>query len=492
MAPPRPFANLPEILPRITEPYSGDHGYEPFLGSFASVLSVEAARAAHNKEVCQLRKAYISEKAMDEGDSWDAMTEYYRSKSSYQEMYGKFVPDSQNAAWFAKINPRIAELLMARKSLANVEHHDHPDMVKYLAAAEAFEEEFEHPFTAHDAEDGLDEHFNRMAFHACIAKGLAGDPNKLAEVLSTPLTFTVYNPYLREEYRSEFNDEDFDRKLRDIKRELEGDAAVEALEPTVLKNFPFSLSFTDLQGYYDAKYTEEKLYWMSMHHSEELSDDKIKNLFTSLATTSLDHSVDNTAGRAGRVKRMSLERTDFGKTHRGRNCVHLRRCAGLARRSELCNRPGQGEDAIVAPRLRSVRWTSRSRRVAFIRIHPNEVHVATNVAVVALAVADVDGEAGFDVERVDPDLKVGVEDALEPVDGVQFAREVLVPGVGDMGERLLDGVPNARSEKSIEKTEERNRNLHCSQFSPASQFAGAGCTNGRPRIVAVVSNNIGQ
>ncbi|KAJ7238316.1 hypothetical protein B0H12DRAFT_1075306 [Mycena haematopus] len=279
MAPSRTVVTLPRIIPRITDPYSGDNGYAP-------ILSVEAARVAHNQEVCRLREAYEKAKErnssiVNERDRWEAnrkfMKRYYTSESSYEDMFGKFVPDSENAAWFAKINPRIAELLIARESLANVDRHDHPDMVKYLAAAKAFEEDFGHAFTAHDAADGLDEHFNRMAFHAWVAQDLAskcaGDTDKLGQILSAPLNFVVYNPYRADEFCSEFNDKDFDMKLREIKRKLEGDAAVEKLPSTVLQNFPFSLSFTDLQGYYDARYTEEQLFEMSVHHAEELSGD---------------------------------------------------------------------------------------------------------------------------------------------------------------------------------------------------------------------------
>lgn len=41
--------------------------------------------------------------------------------------------------------------------------------------------------------------------------------------------------------------------VRDLKRALEGEAAVAALPATVLDPFPFSLSFADQRGYYDGK-----------------------------------------------------------------------------------------------------------------------------------------------------------------------------------------------------------------------------------------------
>lgn len=74
----------------------------------------------------------------------------------YEDAYGKFVPDAQNAAWFAKKAPRVAELALVRvkagKPLvapssastmlmpvpAEQDRYDHPDMVMYLNAGLSF------------------------------------------------------------------------------------------------------------------------------------------------------------------------------------------------------------------------------------------------------------------------------------------------------------------------------------------------------------------
>lgn len=109
-----------------------------------------------------------------------------------------------------------------------VEQHDHPDVVKYFALgktrpshaavnqsfhpAQTFEHDFGHPFTAHDADDGLDEHFKRMASHAATAQSLTDDAAKLTEILSQPLNFTIDNPYREGETRADFDDSDFDAK----------------------------------------------------------------------------------------------------------------------------------------------------------------------------------------------------------------------------------------------------------------------------------------
>ncbi|KAJ6535036.1 hypothetical protein B0H19DRAFT_1080439 [Mycena capillaripes] len=243
------YRALPIFPPRITEPYSARANYEPVR--LSQKKKVEKARAQHNRLVCQLKEEYEEAKSANASIAHERsrleaseaeMMSYYRERSFYEDVYGKFIPDSKIPEWFAKINPRIAEMLIAREAAGKVDQHDHPDMVKYFAMA-------------YDADDGLDKHFKRMASHRGTAKSLAkkcgGNAAKLAQILSKPLNFTIENPYEEGETRADFDERDFDAKLRDIKRKLEGDAAVEALPTTVLDPFPFSLSFADQLGYYD-------------------------------------------------------------------------------------------------------------------------------------------------------------------------------------------------------------------------------------------------
>ncbi|KAJ7616285.1 hypothetical protein DFH06DRAFT_1145556 [Mycena polygramma] len=285
MAPSRPHRAFPLVLPRITEPYSDMRGQYPSY-RWPTVKRVETARARHNRIVCGLRTQYEEAKRTsacikNERDryegSYEQMVAYHRECSIYEDAYGKFVPDSENARWFDRINPRIAEMLLLREVAGKIEDCNHPDMVRYFVAvnqAQAFEEDFEHGFNGHDANDRLDQHFKRMASHTASAKSLAlkcsGDALKLAAFFSKPLEFTIDNPYEEGETRTDFDDRDFDTKLREIKRTLEGDAAVEALPPHVLKPFPFSLSFTNQLEYYDAVYAHEQLTDMSTHHWEDL------------------------------------------------------------------------------------------------------------------------------------------------------------------------------------------------------------------------------
>ncbi|KAJ7637412.1 hypothetical protein DFH06DRAFT_1139025 [Mycena polygramma] len=176
-----------------------------------TVKRVETARARHNRIVCGLRTQYEEAKRTsacikNERDryegSYEQMVAYHRECSIYEDAYGKFVPDSENARWFDRINPRIAEMLLLREVAGKIEDCNHPDMVRYFVAvnqAQAFEEDFEHGFNGHDANDGLTNISSEWRRTTASAKSLAlkcsGDALKLAAFFSKPLEFTIDNPY---------------------------------------------------------------------------------------------------------------------------------------------------------------------------------------------------------------------------------------------------------------------------------------------------------
>ncbi|KAJ7463252.1 hypothetical protein FB451DRAFT_1403893 [Mycena latifolia] len=112
---------------------------------------------------------------------------------------------------------RIVEITAARAAAVNANHHDHPAMAIYLAASAAFEADFGHTLAS---DDGWDEHFKQMAFHARIAKALASscnnDDEKIALVAAQPLTFDVKNPYAAGDPRRT----QFDAKMRGYARAL--------------------------------------------------------------------------------------------------------------------------------------------------------------------------------------------------------------------------------------------------------------------------------
>jgi hypothetical protein len=139
-------------------------------------------------------------------------------------------------------------------------------------AAKVFDEDFGHPFSPHDANDGLQEHFERMEFHASVAKSLAqtygDDAAKLAALFSTPLKFTIENPYEPNECRSEFDEQDFDCKCECcVSSLIRSKYLCSARNQTgnrrggrcscvafkVIHPFPFSLAVNDAQSYYDGK-----------------------------------------------------------------------------------------------------------------------------------------------------------------------------------------------------------------------------------------------
>ncbi|KAJ6575941.1 hypothetical protein DFH09DRAFT_1453522 [Mycena vulgaris] len=229
-------------LPRITDPYAppydwGDYpailedrtcgeqvereaeGDIPAAGQgkpTAFQMQQERGRILLNAKVCKLRKRYERTKAANASvenasDRADANWDDWH----YKRLYGKFVPDGENAAWFARKTPRIAELMIlrARAAAAAGDRHDDPDMIIYLDAAKLFETDFGHHFSC---DDGLNCYFNCMAYTTLMAAALASECNHDAEaiaaVASEPVSFDVINPYPVGDERRDW----FDTKMRGI------------------------------------------------------------------------------------------------------------------------------------------------------------------------------------------------------------------------------------------------------------------------------------
>ncbi|KAJ7496474.1 hypothetical protein FB451DRAFT_1162623 [Mycena latifolia] len=192
-------------LPCITDPYAPPR---PFIEP-AELEEEEPERILHNRKVRRLLKRHalmpVSDKAKEANASiacerdqneanWKTWVPYDDALEDYENKYGKFVPDAENAAWFARKEPRVAELMVLRHHAGKVRRHDHPDMLAYFAAAHVFEDDFGHAFLCGD---GLDDHFKQMESHTITAHALKTyyTAEEVEEVLSTPLEFTIRNPY---------------------------------------------------------------------------------------------------------------------------------------------------------------------------------------------------------------------------------------------------------------------------------------------------------
>ncbi|KAJ7018655.1 hypothetical protein C8F04DRAFT_1198695 [Mycena alexandri] len=279
-------------LPRITDPYAPRENPP----TAAEILEQEEDRVAHNARICALRKrhsaafyaavklhASIPNARVRFEATEETLAEVETETILYERLYGKFIPDTENPAWFARKAPRIAELTLLRQKAAREVplRYDHPDMVCYLAAANAlaedtFEEDFGHPFSL---SDGLDIEFDRMASHrssaAWLLKTFSDDPVGLATYASNPFVFQVNNPYPEDDTRRER----FDLMLRQLKLLVEGPRDSETLPANVVNSFPFSLTnpwqhLEDwrLCGYYDACFIEEKISNLALYHWEALHD----------------------------------------------------------------------------------------------------------------------------------------------------------------------------------------------------------------------------
>ncbi|KAJ7437711.1 hypothetical protein FB451DRAFT_1193105 [Mycena latifolia] len=218
------------LLPRITNPYAPPR---PFIES-AELEEEEPERILHNRKVQRLLKRHaltlVSDKAKEANASiacerdrdeanWKTWVPYDDALEDYENKYGKFVPDAENAAWFARKEPQVAELMVLRHRAGKVRRHDHPDMLAYFAAAHVFEDDFGHAFSCGD---GLDDHFKQMESHTITAHALKTyyTAEEVEEVLSTPLEFTIRNPY----YDDDLKRNRFDAIcvwIRDLLEEIE-------------------------------------------------------------------------------------------------------------------------------------------------------------------------------------------------------------------------------------------------------------------------------
>ncbi|KAJ7669581.1 hypothetical protein B0H17DRAFT_1086657, partial [Mycena rosella] len=194
---------VPSPLPRITDPY---HWMYDALQYPAELVRREPERILHNAQVCKLLKLHERAKRRNakkipdldarEREDLETLLPYEREKSSYEDEYGKFVSDADNAAWFARKAPRLVLIKATRATATDAKDHDDPVMAAYLACAQEFQADFGHAFSS---PDDYNEHFKQMAFHADTAEALAArfdnDADKIAAAASEPLNFTVYNPY---------------------------------------------------------------------------------------------------------------------------------------------------------------------------------------------------------------------------------------------------------------------------------------------------------
>ncbi|KAF8143249.1 hypothetical protein K438DRAFT_1994060 [Mycena galopus ATCC 62051] len=221
---------------RITDPYGipenyyDDHSLESFETGFTMsrplteeqeeervqyVNNEEKDRRIANEKLSAMRESYErAKRAAEKAQRTHAPNEpkkvqakhekgqlYYCQLAQYEMAYGKFVPDSENAAWFAWKAARVAELVVARAAAVKVSVHDHPDTIAYFNAADTFKQDFGHGFSC---DDGFDELLERMAYDVRTANALAsecdGDPVKISELASEPVMLEVRNPYVEPYY----------------------------------------------------------------------------------------------------------------------------------------------------------------------------------------------------------------------------------------------------------------------------------------------------
>ncbi|KAJ7108363.1 hypothetical protein C8R43DRAFT_962907 [Mycena crocata] len=228
---------------------------EDVAETMEELRSEEANRVIQNAMVALLKQLYgLTEKAST-ADAEDAdiyLDAYETQKIKYEDSFGKFVPDSENAAWFARKAPRAEELRVARLAAMDATDHDDPAMALALDLGEKFEEDFGQAFF-----DDLNFHFER----ALLALRARDDVTKWAARAEQPVTFDICNPYPEGHHRRG----DFDNKLRKLKALADEDAHGHAphgdeppTPPSGVVTFP--------------EYNRQRIQRMTLYHWEECVD----------------------------------------------------------------------------------------------------------------------------------------------------------------------------------------------------------------------------
>ncbi|KAJ7119274.1 hypothetical protein C8R43DRAFT_960203 [Mycena crocata] len=243
---------------------------EDVAETMEELRSEEANRVIQNAMVALLKQLYgLTEKAST-ADAEDAdiyLDAYETQKIKYEDSFGKFVPDSENAAWFARKAPRAEELRVARLAAMDATDHDDPAMALALDLGEKFEEDFGQAFS-----DDLNFHFERFASHAASARCLhfvhGDDVTKWAARAEQPVTFDICNPYPEGHHRRG----DFDNKLRKLKALADEDAHGHAPHGDEPPTPPSGVVTFRIVNPYAAEYNRQRIQRMTLYHWEDVWD----------------------------------------------------------------------------------------------------------------------------------------------------------------------------------------------------------------------------
>ncbi|KAJ7206014.1 hypothetical protein GGX14DRAFT_397290 [Mycena pura] len=139
--------------------------------------------------------------------------EYEFKCEDYEKKFGKFVPDSEHAAWFARRQEEIDSLLAMREGLVDLSPFEGngPKFEEYFKREAAFVTEFGISFKVDDTCGATLETKRRLLKHYTrLLKRTNGDIHAATHIAGACLQFTVINPFKLDDDRRR----DFDSKLR--------------------------------------------------------------------------------------------------------------------------------------------------------------------------------------------------------------------------------------------------------------------------------------
>ncbi|KAJ7192378.1 hypothetical protein GGX14DRAFT_578242 [Mycena pura] len=167
----------------------------------------EEERMLMNELVCDLR----ARAARAPHDSV-LQKEYEFKREDYEEKFGKFVPDSELAAWFTRRQKEYDALLAIREGIVDLSPFTNgAKFEEYFKRESAFATEFGLSFKVDDAGAILETKRRLLQHYTALLKRTNGDICAASRIAGKRLQFSVINPFKLEDERRR----DFDSKLRE-------------------------------------------------------------------------------------------------------------------------------------------------------------------------------------------------------------------------------------------------------------------------------------
>ncbi|KAJ7194706.1 hypothetical protein GGX14DRAFT_576154 [Mycena pura] len=208
------------FLPELVLPPTSTQTPRQDLNTRLRHAEEEQERMIMNEMVCDLQAA---------PDNSVMQQEYVFKRDDYEERFGKFVPDSEHGAWFARRDSEHKALCAWRELIVDLSpFKDGAKLQEYFDKEDAFATEFGITFGADDGNDATLQNKRQLLHnYKKLLQRANGDMDVAARIAGRNYILNVVNPFqVKDDRRMEF-----DLKLRRWAAKLQG-VDIATLEPT--------------------------------------------------------------------------------------------------------------------------------------------------------------------------------------------------------------------------------------------------------------------